>query len=395
MVNTVTHLLPGIGSTIISSNELNLKSENYFTFNNKDFEIKNNQLKHNFDVNLQILPENIISSSVQELKEFLEQNNITKTDIILSIPPCKSVSSIVLNKVENKSKGYNYFFFLVNFLLAMESDYLIFESSNGFIGKKSLIKDIKDQVKSFYKLNIIHTSGIHSNIFQHRKRVFLIFYKSENIKVFNNFNNEKIKLKEFLNYPEELNSENQHIDISSILPKAKNWFDFFIKNNLFDFFHDVNNLRKLKRCLPYLIELRKKDKIINDKFFDNIYNKVNEKNPEYCLDNYRGVYDNNVCIFIKNSCKAITFKSIIIVHPFYNRFLSLREIIKIMGFPDWYKVYDLKQLKVITQTCPSPMITDILNLIINKNYIELTDQDYNCILQNNLDNNMQNNFKKI
>ena len=78
----------------------------------------------------------------------------------------------------------------------------------------------------------------------------------------------------------------------------------------------------------------------------------------------KGHWDKSLKFFGRNITAVITKNMKMAVHPIEDRFLNVRELLHLMGFPHDFKLKSIKDLNHICQNVPVPTAKDICDEIL-------------------------------
>lgn len=406
---TITHFIPLIGPWYMAADRL--KDEGYLISNKYIFSFsafkKNEQhLIYNYDVEIDYLPDELVESSVSEYKEYIKKHNIQPTDIQLSIPPCAGLS--LLNKNSGSGCAANdWIYECVKWFLAQDSNVLCFENAPGLVNKEGLkvisnINDIliNEGVEDNYTLHVTKTSTLAHGIPQKRVRCFLYLYKNkERRKIFKNIKHETPIIEDFLTYPEECDYETQHFPL---IDKPTEDQLSFIKNK-----NQIEIIRKkLKDENKYTfspwklwLEEYQKDPFYFDGF-DYIKKKCDYKIKK--LNDGKGFWDAG-CNFIRNRANGVIARNLNVMHPIYDRLITIREYMALMGYPDdFYLIEPKKNINHMCQSLPICTGVDHLKWAIglwnnDEKYVKKIPKISNNILllQNNVNQDLENELFQV
>ena len=249
----------------------------------------------------------VICDGVQNLTEEIIKNQLNgeKVDILLGSPPCQNFSTMnrknVLNKINNDDLSVyeknNLFKEFIRCVDIMQPTVVIMENVKGILTMKNEYGElIKDEIIKAYnsigynvKFQIIKCEEI--GLPQRRHRVIFIATKDNNLNI---------------NFPQD-NGQRKYIkDIINNLDNAKN--------------HYTNNTSKLT--------LQRISQIPVGGCMLDIPNDSPLKTKAQFNNSYRRCALDEQSMTVTNICKTI------LIHPIENRIFTIREGLRLQGFPD-------------------------------------------------------------
>lgn len=299
-------------------------------------------------------------TDISAYKNYIKKNNIQPTDLQFSIPPCAGLSLLNCGNRGCDAKANGWMYETVKWFIAQENTVLCLENAPGLVGADGLkvLKNVENILKANgvendYRFHLTKTTTKNHGIPQHRSRSFFYLYKKKEHLKLKNIAHEKISVEKWLEkYPQTFDESIDHI------PLKDNWatvyIDFLNDKNEWHVFRDLLNnspeSEKIIACWPTWIENYKKD----PKYFDGYENM--KKDADYKikkLEQGLGYWDASPN-FIKGRINAIVAKnSYNTIHPIYNRYLTIRELMSLMGYPDDYKLVNVqKNFNHICQSLP-------------------------------------------
>ena len=349
--------------------ELNLVSK--YNFSLTPFRNNEQHLAHNFP-GFQIdyideqdegiksaITEGFGNTDLTAYKNYIVKNGIQPTDIQLSIPPCAGLSLLNNGNRGADAKANGWMYETVKWFIAQDNKVLCLENAPGLLGKDGLkvLKNIENVleangVKDKYKFHLTKTTTTQHGIPQHRTRSFLYLYKAEEHVIFKNIVHDTISVEKWLEkYPEEYDASIDHVPLKDNW--AKIFVDFITEKDQWEYFRDLlktDDPTKVISCWPTWLEEYKKDPT----YFGS-YEKLQRAADKMLkkLEQGLGYWDSSPN-FIRGRINAIVAKnSYNTVHPKYNRYLSIRELMSLMGYPDSYQIVDVqKNFNNICQSLP-------------------------------------------
>jgi len=400
MLYTLTHFIPLIGPFIMASiNDKNFKTKNIITFNNFK---KNEKLLFSNYPELEDIKYKLENDSytISEYKTFIKDNNIEKTDLLLSVPPCAGLSNL---SKDNNEDHNNWIFETIKFFIAQDSNVLCFENANELSANKGI--KILNKIHEFfkennlldtYKINIVKTNSVYHNLPQKRLRTFIYVYKSDKHYILKNKNNKIIMLTDFLKRDKEFNKEINHVNFSC--QKELEYLKLFnaLNMNTEIFEYKPNTIKFFWKLVFYdkIIDENKVYDLANKFNFISIIEKFNHIKSK--LKDDKCFWDDSIILNNRYAPALIHRNFSKIVHPKYNdRFLTIRETLDLMGYPEDFKIsekYNSRQkLNILCQSVPINTAKDAIYWAVelyNKNNESKNINDL-FLLQNNIKNSLQ------
>lgn len=329
-------------------------------------------------------------SKMSRFKEAVVKFNIQSSNIMTSVPPCGGLS--MMNTQASADSDRNKFMYSsVKLYLASDSDVLVFENAPNLSSKvgmkvlQNIQKIIKDNGYT-RNINIVQMNTMHHGIPQNRKRTFCFIYKGDILKL-TDIRRETPCLKDFILEADKHHVKNDVLNDTSYSyygESRKIWFD------LLKAFPQILNSKKDTTFLCNLIYCG----VTPDEFENCGVDFSQTKMPlvreykrlYYGITQGKGVWDCTPMILNKK-INAITSKHCLNYYvKDLNRFLSLREVVDLMGYPPNLMANDKFEVKfahVITQNIPLNSAVDSLlwaqQLFEKKNML-------NCYAQRELQN---------
>lgn len=378
---TVTHFLPTIGNLLFTCDELGLKTKYCFSFD--DFKDRNEIFKLNRKEDLTILTD-------FEFKKYVKKNGIEPTDIQISIPPCKGLSQIASNAgIGNPANIWIYE--SIKWFIAQNNSVLLLENALELSYKKNreLLKNIWKLLQDTgrgYKINVIKTAAMCHGVPQRRRRTILFIHKSSQLLKLKHIPFEDKDVAGF--FDEVKKMDNSLYPETIEWRQSKRWLRFIKEKNLIRRLR--TDLGKPKNLLALFIKEYKKDKSYFGDFnyLEKVVKRVIRKNG-----------GGNLLVFPQFNpayTPAINYKNVsLFLHPREDRFLSLREVLYLMGMPAKFKlIFEKMKWKMLYRTCPGYMMRDFLKIAISlltnskKGYIIRNGRD-TVLIQDNLDGTMK------
>lgn len=369
---TITHFIPLIGPFIMGSKQIkdyDVKNEYFISLS----PFKNNEqhINHNFnEINMQYMDE--IDPTIKEhitapfdkdisvYKNCVKCQGIKPTDIQLSVPPCAGLSMMNAGNRGADAAANRWMYETVKWFLAQGSKVLIFENAPGFVGAHGLkvmenINEIlkHNGVENEYKMQVTKTNTVSHGIPQNRQRCFFYLYKSNSHFIFKNIKHNTPSLEEFLTLPEAEDPTIDHVTFKASWNQED--IGLIEKKNEWKFFRDLLHKDPSKpydsvSCFPYWLEKYKQDK----SYFADYPKKAKDcERVMKKMEQGLGYWDGSPN-FYRGRTNAIVAKNAYnTIHPIYNRYLTIRELMTLMGYPQSFKLVDpIKNFNHICQSLP-------------------------------------------
>lgn len=429
---TITHFIPLIGPfelarRKINKEEPNLNLEATYKFSFSPFKNNEQHINHNFkefkinylDESSEAIAEQIKSNFGTPIntayRDYIKANNILPTDLQLSVPPCAGLSMLNVGNRGSDAAANGWMYESVKWFVAQGSKVLLLENAPGLLGKFGLevLENIKNILKELgveneYKFHLTKTTTTSHGIPQHRGRAFLYLYKKDKRYVFKNIKHTFTPLEQYLDkYPEFPNEEyTKEKHFEPIEGKYSQWsLDFINKHNIWDELRQKvkdkaatqkNGFGAIITTMPTMVEMYEKDNTV----FEGLPPKL-EKGVQHAIKKVadgKGYWDASP-IFATGKVNAVISKnSFRQIHPKYNRYLTIRELMSLMGYPDDYMLIDAqKNFNHICQSLPVNTGADHIRWAIgiakdNTKYATPLKDDVtdNLFMQNNISGNLEN-----
>lgn len=394
---TCTHFLAGTGSGMVATEQMGFKSKYCFSF--KPLEYRDKYYDHNFkEPKLQFLPlelvetDNFDTDHYDKFKKYIVDNNIESTDFQISIPCCKGLS--LLSRISKSDSLDNLWMVrTVEWFFAQNNDILIFENSRDLMENKG--KLVKEKIierfnkyneKNEYKMLFIKTKGYIHNSPQSRTRAFCIIYKSKYAYHLNKIHDTIVNVKDVLNRPEQYDESIPYHFYPLVTRNLyKEFLQYIEDKNLWDMCrnyakeHEDSRFSLLSLYAGNTVEQNLKQ----FEGYPEICKYISSNQPR-CEREGKVMYDSSP-IFYHKHCKTINGRnSYLLIHPKYNRYLSLREYMDIQGLPDTYSFPEKSTIhdkcSCVFRMVPIQMMTDFLKYMIS---IKTGKEDIVTRIQNN------------
>lgn len=417
---TISHFIPLLGPFYIGAEKLKDEYDitQKYVFSYEAFANNQLHLEQNFNVNIDYLPNDLLPDygdtqtewrDISPYKKYINDNKIEPTDILLAVPPCAGLSMLNTGNRGAGCAANKWMYETVKWHLAQDNKVLLLENAPGLVGSEGVkvLREIEsileyNGVRSQYKIHTTKTSTKQHGLPQQRDRTFLYIYKGTEFKRFKNIKRETPLLEYFLeskNRSAEIKENTNHISLNP------NWSSEYIKwlndKNLWD---EARNQVPGNYGTKTITDLMFKKLKENPSEFDD-YPKLSKemKRKQAKLDKNLGYWD-AAPIVAKGKVNAIIAKNAFnILHPKYNRFLTVREMMDLMGYPDDFELKgDVKRnFNHICQSVPVNTGMDHIRWaegIVNNNpkYIDgKIDTNADIVLQFNMKQDLQNDIRAL
>jgi len=415
---SVTHFIPLIGPFIIGVDKLKdeFDIDEKYIFSFPPFENNQSHIGKNFpDKNIEYLPMELIPDydgadwkDVTPYKDYIKEHNIESCDVTLAVPPCAGLSMLNASNRGADNTANRWMYETLKWHIAQDNNVMLLENAPGLVGKDGvqvmrIIESIMraNGVRDKYKIHTTKTTTLNHGLPQHRQRTFLYIYKSKEFVKFKNIKNKRVLLEDF--FKQKLRSEEQ-IEGTDHVVSSVSWNERF-----FDWIneHDVwKDLRKLpgkygnKSCAWYILDKYK----TNPEMFVG-HDKLIEKMDFYQSKLAKGMgFWDSTPMFNAGKVNAVIAKNAhSLIHPVYNRVLTVRELMDLMGYPDDFSLAG-ETLKNFNHICQSVPVNTGMDHIRWAQGIVNNDPKYiaghinskmDIILQNNMSGDLENNILAV
>lgn len=270
---------------------------------------------------------------IADIKKITKESftNLKKLDILFGGPPCQGFSTSN-QKTRNKSNPQNWLFLeFVRLANELQPEWIVLENVKGIMETEhgyfeNAIKKCFEEIG--YLCTVYKPCAIDYGVPQKRTRFFLIGSKNALIPELTNTDSKTVTVKEALqDLPSLQNGAN--IDVLPYKTKAKSEYAKLMRN-------------KLTHCTGHLVSTNADFVVERYKFipqggnWSDIPNELmlNYKDKTRC---HTGVYKR-----LKEDEPALTvgnYRKSMIIHPWEDRGLSVREAARLQSFPDSYKFF--------------------------------------------------------
>lgn len=406
---TITHFLPGIGSSILAADELKLKSEYAFSYDmEKLIDHRDEIFKLNFPhIQLQNIDNNLHTDvgdddfySLKGYQDYIKANKILPTNIVFSIPPCSGLTGQnpwIKKKLGNYEKHNNFIYDSVKFFLAQKSDILILENSHQLFyeDKKPMIQHIVDiithnKLDKEYRIHLILIKSNHVGIPQTKSRAFVCIYRKPAFIEYE-LPKQNFDYSKFLKRPFERDLNGIHYSWANRTELLAEWEQWLAKDELAQETKANHKLKKANKPYRFLFTMfDKKNHVFIPEVIArfNGYPLIKEKMEEIIGEHKGGLVYNKYPIFINQLFVSVCGKhSRYVVHPDYDRFLTLQEFADLQFLPDTFKFLRHEDffgtMRIISRFIPTIMIKEVLNYAIKVLESNPTKSDSNILYYQN------------
>jgi site-specific DNA-cytosine methylase len=347
---------------------------------------------------------------VSAYRAYIKDNGIQPTDLMLAVPPCAGLSMLNTATRSAAAAANKWMYETVKWNIAQGNKVLCLENAPGLVGAEGVkvlrvIKSILafNGVSGEYKIHCTKTTTLNHNLPQKRDRTFLFMYKSDSFKVFKNIKNEHVRFEDIMTRQAEEIPGTNHVTLIGI--ERDDGLRFISDNNLWE------QLRKeavpgkigLKSATDMFIRMYKE----NPAQFDE-YPKIvkHMKHIDKKLAEGLGYWDGNPVV-AKGKVNAIIAKNAHrILHPVHNRYVTIREMMDLMGYPESFVLQGGDNVRQnfnhICQSVPVCTAKDHIRwaqalVTDDPRYIARTivDDGIEVFMQNNMNMDLENELKYI
>ena len=300
-----------------------------------------------------------------------EENSIPETDIYVMTPICAGLSMLNGALSGKYARGdadncqnqnmYN----LTRLAMRNNAKVIVFENAPNLYtkaGEGVVIKLQKIADEYGYTFGLFATNTMYHGIPQSRKRTFALFYRDTNPAI---FNFEQLPIKDFCDYLDEIppTTEYYNHSVGSIendvyaqcileLTESKTILEAMDKIG-------CSKEKPVYTLLAIIMELGLNKAI---SWFENKVNTTHDSYTEkqlkflyHCkekLSQEKGYFDSTGHVYLHGHTNAVISKNFLIYNNKYNRYLTVRELMYLMGLPNDFKIDVHSELYMITQNVP-------------------------------------------
>jgi len=415
----ITHFLPLIGPFIIGVENLrkegyNVKTNDIISF--PTFKANEKHIENNGYGKVHYVPADLKGQSIDVYKKYIKEAGFKTPDIVTAVPVCAGLS--LLNSCASGSCSArggeaaqnDWIYETTKYFLASGAKVLLLENAPGLIGKNGFIvlNHIRSILKDHdhgYKMHMTKTTSLRHGLPQDRKRTFLYVYKADNYKIFKQLDrHEPITLEAFMK--EKARPEAYSDDIINHQTLKNTYSDTFFRLlneiKLVDQFREESAEKEimLKTAWQYLMP-RYMDGTLNLDDFPKL--KANADKNAYKLSIGKGYWDGSPLLIKGKSNAVISKNAFRTVHPYFNRYLSIREYMDLMGLPDDFVLED--QERSFNHICQSvPVNTGMDHILWAMGLVggadtlskkEFIDNTNAAFIQDNMKDKIETTFKII
>lgn len=358
-MSKVTHaaIIPLVGGLSTGAKEA-LGSDPLYAFSWDAFSKNESHFRKNFpNTPYEIFSQENPNDS--EIKKLITQYG--PVDVLHAVPPCAGLSMLSASgggtknpklKVGSDAHQNRWMHYTTDIALKhIKPKVFLFENAPGLMQKvgDGMRKYLKDKAEeNGYSMSIIFTDTLLHGIPQSRKRTFVFFWRD---KYAPSFSWSKKDRKDFSSYILGADKETpEHKIFPSNIPLLENPFMKFMKykykNNWRHALEEFTGKRNLVSLGLFLRENNMFDEVI-------FWSKANEKTLHRIVSYWKhklsigkGYWDSSP-LFFKNHTNAIISKNIGIIHPIEDRWLSIREMMWMMGLPNSYSLDLTEDNKIV------------------------------------------------
>ena len=258
--------------------------------------------------------------------------SLRNVDVIHSVPPCAALSSLNSSWKNPKMKGSNaestkWMHYSTEIALGkLKPKVFMFENAPGLLQKagEEMRTYLIDKAKKHgYSISFLFTDTLLHGVPQSRKRTFVFFWKTEKAPNFEWFNRDRETLETFLQN-EDNTIENGMFATNNKL-KDDHFFKF-LKHKLGKNWRST----KYKTCAQY---------IWKEGLLSEAISFTEDQNTKRILNHWKSKFDKDLGfwdstpVLSKDHTNAVIAKNIGMIHPHEERYLTVRELMKLMGLP--------------------------------------------------------------
>lgn len=188
---TVTHFIPLIGPFVEAAKRIGLDNQQIVSYQKMQDNEQHIYFNDNFNGQTILIPPDDLDAynpSLDNMKQYITENGIKGTDLVLAVPPCAGFSTLSSNASAD-AKANLCMIEAIKFFVASNSKVLCFENAPGFAGQKGLDfieRYVEPILPQEYKMTLVKTDTTQHGIPQNRPRTFMYIYKADvNKKIIN------------------------------------------------------------------------------------------------------------------------------------------------------------------------------------------------------------------
>lgn len=346
---SVSHMIPLIGPFVMGCESLKdeFDIDEKYIFSYEAFGNNQQHIEANFpQKKITYLPEDILPDygspgweSNQTYVDYIKNNNVQPTDVMLAVPPCAGLSMLNTSTRGAGCAANKWMYETVKWNVAQGNKVLLLENAPGLVGKEGVkvlreIERILDVlgVAGDYKLHCTKTNTMQHGIPQNRQRTFLYVYKAEEFKVFKNIANEMPTLEDFFESKgrsEEVKPGTNHDVLTPAF--ASEPLQYLNEYGLWDEarsqVEDFGNKTISKMLLDHFEAFP--ERFEKYEKLTRILKHFNNK-----LSQNLGYWDSNPMVAKGKTNAVIAKNAFNMIHPKYDRVMTVRELMDLMGYPD-------------------------------------------------------------
>lgn len=316
----------------------------------------------------------IISPSIWDDDTYLYNLSKEDYDILIGWPPCSGLSQINRNANPNNSiNQYLYKYF--NTVSKIKPKTFILENAPTLLTTgKPILNELVKTLNNDYRFTIIRDYAGNHNVCMKRQRTLVVGWR-----------------RDIFNYIPKIKQEHKIASVLDIISSTP-------KDDPMNILVPERTCKDLDWVLP---DLESDISICSfiAKNYDKYKDKLTDSNRKTILTirdkmiNNKRIFDKSPCRPKSNSFVASLASVVEIIHPIENRPLTIREYLRIMGFPDSYNL-DLSNktpiIQCIAQGVPSKFMQWIVSQVkYNLEHIDNVDYDYDDIRYQHLSTNIE------
>lgn len=346
---SITHFIPLIGPWVMGADQLQgeFKIDEKYIFSFEPFTNNQQHITANFpSKTITYLPEDILPDYAypgwednSSYVNYIKDNSIEKTDLMLAVPPCAGLSMLNTGNRGAGCAANRWMYETVKWNVAQGNKCLLLENAPGLVGAEGVkvLREIERilthlGVRDEYKLHCTKTNTMQHGLPQNRQRTFLFVYKAEEFKIFKNITNDLPTLEEFFDKnarPEEVEPGTNHDVLTP--GHASEPLQYLNKFELWDEARSQVDTFGTKTVSKMLLRHYEEfpERFTEFPKLTRVLEHFNEK-----LSRNLGYWDSNPMV-AKGKVNAVIAKNAFnIIHPKYNRVLTVRELMDLMGLPN-------------------------------------------------------------
>lgn len=308
---------------------------------------------------------------------YLDSLSKNDYDLFYANNPCSGLSAV--NRLASLDNPTNHYFYdVISAISKIKPKHFLMENAPRLttIGVP-ILAELYDTLKQDYNILILSDYAGNHNVPMARPRTVITGYRKD---IYGDlytplFNPDKRNRPTVFDTISDL--YNEPVDVSTVLNHVENLDDYY---KVFKpMFSDIKQGQSLVKCVIHDIE--KYRKYYPSSFAHQIAHSYDR------MKNGLGIWDKSPVRLSEQKQFPSLTSLCVFIHPIHNRFLTIREYARIMGYPDDFEFYPggkLSYVQCMAQGVPVNFIKYILSQIENVRQGESKFVRSNLVYQNNI-----------